>query len=219
MNWVQQFADRLLLQHSLTSHPYFQALTSGSMSRDSFIDSQREFLHAVRYFSRAMGALLARQPTSTGRQALMHNLAEEHGWDEDKGGQFQPGLAHDQTFLRFLDTLRAQPAPPGPEVLAFNLALYGACATEPVPFAFASLGMIEYAFADISALIGRSVIERGWVDREKLVHYSLHAEIDKRHAAEFFEVVVDEPRLQVESGLEFGWHIFSRFYRSLGERQ
>jgi pyrroloquinoline-quinone synthase len=218
MNWVQPYADQLLHKHSLQAHPYFAALTSGAMTRTKFLQSQRQFFHAVRFFSQAMAALLARLPDSGSRQVLMHNLAEEHGWDEEEGGLFQPGMAHDRTFLRFLDSFSSQPEPAEAEVRAFNLALYGACAQESVAFAFASLGMIEYAFADISALIGESVVGHGWVEPEKLVHYSLHAEIDKRHAAEFFEVVENQGRLEVEAGMEFGWYIFAQLYRGLWER-
>lgn len=127
-------------------------------------------------------------------------------------------VAHDQTFTQFLASLDSQPGPQDSEVRAFNLALYGACASESVPFAFACLGIIEYAFADISALIGNTEVARGWVAPQQLIHYSLHAEIDKRHAAEFFEVIEQAPAEQVEAGLRYGWHIFSQLYRSLGER-
>lgn len=211
MSWVQQAADQVLQQHPLSSHPYFAAL-SARMTRERFLDSQQQFYHAVRFFSQAMGALLARQPTSAARRVLMHNLAEEHGMDEDHP------VAHDQTFTQFLASLDSQPGPQDSEVRAFNLALYGACASESVPFAFACLGIIEYAFADISALIGNTVVARGWVAPQQLIHYSLHAEIDKRHAAEFFEVIEQAPAEQVEAGLRYGWHIFSQLYRSLGER-
>jgi len=188
------------------------------MSLERFLDSQSQFFYAVGFFSRAMAALLARQPDSASRQVLMHNLAEEHGWDEEKGGQFRPGLAHDQTFLQFLASLQGRPNTQGPEVRAFNLALYGACVSESVPFAFACLGMIEYAFADISALIGGAVVQNQWISADALVHYSLHAELDKRHAGEFFEVVENQSPEEVQAGLAYGWHIFSQLYRSLGER-
>jgi pyrroloquinoline-quinone synthase len=82
------------------------------------------------------------------------------------------------------------------------------------------MGVIELAFAGISAAIGRAVTERGWVPRGELVHYKLHAEIDCRHAEEFFAVA--EPacdsargRRCVELGLELGAHIFDRLYREL----
>ncbi len=211
MSWVQQEADRILDQQPIARHPYFVALPE-QMERDRFVDSQQQFYHAVRFFSQAMGALLARQPTSNARRVLMHNLIEEHGLEEENG------VAHDGSFSQFLASLGSLPAAQGPEVRAFNLALYGACSTETIPFAFACLGIIEYAFADISALIGSTVVARGWVSQEQLVHYSLHAEIDKRHAAEFFEVIEKAPPEEVHSGLHYGWHIFSQLYRTLGER-
>lgn len=217
MNWVRAYADQLLQRHPLADHPYFSALLSGHMDKRRFINSQRQFLHAVKFFSQAMAALLARLADSGSRQVLIHNLAEEHGWDEERGGQFQPGLAHDHTFLRFLDCLQTQPDLARPPVQAFNLALLGACSSQSVPFAFASLGMIEYDFADISAVIGQSVVKQGWVPAEELVHYSLHAEIDKRHASEFFQQVDCAPRLEVEAGLEFGCHIFRQLYNCLSE--
>lgn len=206
-------AQALLARHPLCNHPYFARLRD--MERSQFVRGQSQFFYAVRFFARALAALLARQPDSAARQVLMHNLAEEHGWDEERGGDFQPGMAHDRTFETFLARLGGQVGPQGPAVLAFNLALYGACSSEPVPLAFACLGMIEYAFADISACIGEAVVQRGWVPSEQLVHYSLHAEIDKRHAAELFSVVETADREQVQQGLELGWHIFSQLYVEL----
>lgn len=211
MSWVQQAADRILDQQPIARHPYFAALPE-RMERQRFLDSQQQFYHAVRFFSQAMGALLARQPDSDGRQVLMHNLLEEHGLEEENG------VAHDRSFTQFLASLDSLPATQGPEVRAFNLALYGACSIESIPFAFACLGIIEYAFADISALIGSTVVARGWVDQEKLTHYSLHAELDKRHAAEFFQVIEKSPPEEVQAGLIYGWHIFAQLYRTLGER-
>lgn len=210
MSWVQDQADQILAGRPIQDHPYFLALPA-LMTREQFLDSQEQFFHAVTFFSRAMGALLARQPDSASRQVLMHNLAEEHGLEDH-------GLAHDQSFAQFLRSLESQPGPQGPEVRAFNLALYGACAGEPIAFAFACLGMIEYAFADISTRIGTSVVERGWVAQADLVHYSLHAELDKEHAAEFFEVIEHAAGAEVEAGLLYGWHIFYQLYRALGER-
>ena len=82
------------------------------------------------------------------------------------------------------------------------------------------MGIIEQAFASISAIIGRSVVDRGWVKPADLVHYKLHAEIDERHAEEFFAVL--EPcwadgsrKYATEQGLELGAYVFDRLYRDL----
>ncbi len=208
---VQAAADELLAGDPVAAHPYFAGLASGEMSRATFVDSQRQFYHAVRHFPRAMAALTARLPDSAARQVLMHNLAEEHGYGDDG---FRPERAHDCTFRAFLESLGSEPGPEGPAVRAFNLALYGACALEAPALGLSALAMIEYAFADISARIGTHVVERGWVASEGLVHYSLHAELDLQHAAEFFEAVEGAPAEEVAAGLAFGWHIFSQLYRS-----
>ena len=80
---VQAAADFLLIRHPLLSQGYFSNLQAGKMERASFINSQRQFYHAVTFFSRAMAALVARLSNSASCQVLVHNLAEEHGWDDE----------------------------------------------------------------------------------------------------------------------------------------
>jgi pyrroloquinoline-quinone synthase len=206
---------------------YFSRLADGSMPKADFVRSQVQFFYAVGFFSRNLATLAARLPTSAGRAVLIHNLSEEHGLDEENPAEgFRPQLAHDRTFAKFLETLgigagdlaASQPEPP---VRAFNLALLGACAAESPGFALAALGMIEYSFADISALIGKRVVELGWVKPGELVHYSLHAEIDKRHAAELFEAAeaTGEAEAAIRRGLEFGRYIFDQLYIGLIVRE
>lgn len=209
---AQAVADQLLQRDPIPSHPYFAQLADGAMTRATFVATQRQFYHAVRFFPRAMAALTARLPDSAGRQVLMHNLAEEHGYLESG---FRPEAAHDCTFRDFLASLGSEPAPEGPAVRAFNLALYGACALEAPELALAALAMIEYAFADISARLGAAVVARGWVASEALVHYSVHAELDIQHSAELFEAVEGAPEAVIKAGLAFGWHIFAQLYRAL----
>ncbi len=223
---TESAAVELLTTEPILENGYFRNLEEGTLAKAEFVASQVQFFHAVGYFSRNLAALISRLPTSAGRAVLVHNLSEEHGLDEEHpAAGFRPQFAHDRTFARFLETLgvdaatlSASPAEPG--VRAFNLALFGACSTESTGFALAALGVIEYAFADISALIGRRVVELGWVKAEELVHYSLHAEIDKRHAAELFEAAEEaentrEPTIPILGGLSFGRYIFDRLYMDL----
>jgi pyrroloquinoline-quinone synthase len=58
------------------------------------------------------------------------------------------------------------------------------------------------------------------VPADRLVHYKLHAEIDERHAEEFFAVIEpawsdDRRRHFIEQGLQLGAYIFDRLYRDL----
>jgi pyrroloquinoline-quinone synthase len=72
----------------------------------------------------------------------------------------------------------------------------------------------------VSAAIGQAVVARGWVAAGALVHYALHAELDVRHADEFFAIV--EPRwddaarrASIRQGLELGAYAFDQVYRAM----
>ncbi len=220
ITWVENQAHT----KAIAQNAFFNSLLNGEMSREEFARTQRQFFFAVRYFSRPMAALMARQPSSSLRKGLVHNLMEEHGSAED-GSRMDPALSHDLTFVRFLETLGAiGPGGldrEGASVRAFNTSLMGTCLMEPVEMAFGCLGVIEYVFADLSALIGQAVVNRGWINQIRLVHYTLHAEIDRRHAGDFFEVVTEawdsgsERRRLVEEGVHLGLHVFNRLYEDL----
>ncbi len=221
IGWVTQEAAK----NPILRGRYFQALGMGG-NWPEFVATQKQFYFAVRYFSRPMAALTARMPDSAGRRGLIHNLAEEHGANEERPAALDPALAHDRTFLRFLGTLgvgkeEISVLREGSAVRAFNNALMGICTMEPVPLAFGGMGVIEYAFAGISANIGAAVVRHGWVSDTELVHYNMHAEIDERHAAEFFQVVERDwganpsTRAEIEDGVRLGLHVFGRLYDEL----
>lgn len=193
-------------------NPYFLALADSSMDLANFQASQAQFYHAVKHCARPMSLLIGRMPNPAQRLAILHNIVEEHG-------EFEPARFHEATFRGFLKSVGTLPSDrPEAPVDAFNVLLSGVCSQETITKAVCCIGIIEYAFAEVSALIGRVVVERGWVAGNDLVHYSLHAEIDLRHAAELFEVVEMEPAFdeeEVRSGLKLGLYAFDRLYRDL----
>lgn len=207
----------LIQRRPVHENGYFKSLRDGSMDKAGFQRSQAQFYFAVRFFARPMAALAARLPDSTGRMSLIHNLGEEHG------GQ-HPEKAHDRTFIQFLASTGftdISQVTEGAEVRAFNLALLGACAMAEPELAFACLGAIEYTFAGISAEIGQTVQDRGWVDAGSRFHYTVHAELDQEHAREFFAEIEPawrlggERRRVIEDGLELGLYLFDRLYTDL----
>src|SRR5438093_1277724 len=138
---------------------------------------------------RTLTALVGRIPDPKARIDILHNLVEEHG-------EFQEELYHHTTFQRFLRSIgsaaRFDSVAVPPALRAFNSVLTSACVLDELEVGVGCMGIIEYAFAPISAVIGAAVVERGWVPAEQLVHYKLHAEIDERHAEEFFAVIVPQ---------------------------
>jgi pyrroloquinoline-quinone synthase len=215
---VTERAGLILQRVDILHNPYLTALSDGSMSLDAFRRSQEQFFFAVTFFPRPMAALVGRIPDPKQRLDILHNLVEEHG-------EFQEQSFHHTTFQEFLRSI-GSPAdqlaglPVAPPLRAFNSVLTASCVLDELEVGVGCMGIIEYAFAGISAVIGKAVVERGWVSSERLVHYKLHAAIDERHAEEFFAVI--EPhwddarrRYYIEQGLELGAYIFDRLYRDL----
>lgn len=215
---VKACADLVLARCGLRENPYFDALSDGRMSREGFRTSQEQFYFAVAFFSRPMAGLIARSPDYASRVDILHNIVEEHG-------DFRPGHSHAATFAAFLgssgtDLTRLHTLRPAPAVHAFNSVLFSVCLLEELELGIGCIGIIEHAFAEVSARIGNDVVSRGWVPREKLVHYSLHAGLDRQHADEFFALIEprwDDPakRELIERGLTLGAHVFDRLYREL----
>src|SRR2546421_6416948 len=215
---VTACAVRTLEKSGILRNPYLQTLGDGTMTLEGFRRSQEHFLFAVSFFPRPMAALVGRIPNPKARLDILHNLVEEHG-------EFDEECFHHTTFQRFLRSIGSEPekletAALSPALRAFNSVLTCACVLDELEVGVACMGIIEFAFARISAVIGQAVVEQGWVQKEDLVHYALHAQIDERHAEEFFAVI--EPswndqarRYFIEQGLELGAYVFDRLYRDL----
>lgn len=211
-------ADRILRDVDILNNPYLTTLRDGKMSRDCFQRTQEQFFFAVTFFPRPMAALVGRIADPKARLDILHNLVEEHG-------EFQEQLFHHNTFQKFLASVggqieRLNEIPVWPAVRAFNSVLTCSCVLDELEVGVGCMGIIEHAFAGISAIIGKAVVDQGWVKRENLVHYALHAEIDTRHAEEFFAVIEpmwNDParRYFVQQGLELGAYVFDRLYRDL----
>lgn len=211
---VKQWADEILQKTPVIKGSFFKNLAT--MDKAVFQQVQIQFFFAVDYFSRPMAALIARLPRHADRINILHNIVEEHG-------NFSSEQYHSNTFKQFLKSIGVEnvdTAYPSAVVTMFNTTLMGAALQDDPIIALACLGIIEYAFADISACIGRQVIDRGWVKKDELVHYNLHADLDKEHAEDFFEIIEPmihnaEQRDKAIAGLRLGAYIFNRLYEDL----
>ena len=216
--FVTAQADQALAHIDILNNPYFKALQEGSMSLEAFRSSQEQFFYAVTFFPRPMAALVGRIADPKLRLDILRNLVEEHG-------EFDEQAFHHNTFQRFLETIGSDVNQLEENTLAaplraFNSVLSASCAMDELEVGVACMGIIEYAFAPISTIIGQAIVARGWIREEQLVPYKLHAEIDHRHAEEFFAVI--EPlcknptrRYFIEQGLNLGAYIFNRLFLDL----
>jgi pyrroloquinoline-quinone synthase len=217
---VTDQANEVLRKIDILANPYLQALQDGSMSLECFRRSQEQFFFAVTFFPRPMAALVGRIADPKARLDILHNLVEEHG-------EFHEELFHHNTFQKFLSLIGSNAGerelrPIWPALRAFNSVLTAACVLDELEVGVGCMGIIEHAFAGISAIIGKAVCARGWVKTNELVHYALHEKIDERHAEEFFAVIepvwdVMRQRHFIVQGLELGAYIFDRLYRDMLE--
>jgi pyrroloquinoline-quinone synthase len=215
---VTQFAEQAINDGGLRQNPYLQALKSGAMSAEQFRRTQEQFFFAVSFFPRPMAALVGRIPEPKARLDILQNLVEEHG-------EFREEAFHHTTFQQFLRSIGSDPGKLDALALwscvrAFNSVLTCACVLDELEVGIGCIGVIEYSFADISHVIGQAVVNQGWVAAEKLVHYRLHAEIDRKHADDFFAIIEpawSEPRKRynIQQGVRMGVYIFDRLYSDL----
>lgn len=208
-------------RYSFTTQPYFSALRDGTLVKDDFAETQMQFLSAVVFFSRPMTVLAGRISRPELRIKLLRNVMDEHG-------ERDLNQSHEATFLLFLKRLGVSQESlglchVGPEVKAFNLALWGVCSWDDIWIGAASLGMIEDIFARISAFIGDQVVAHGWLEPDELVHYKTHASLDIEHANDIFGLLEDayrespEQAARIEDGLALGAHLFLQLYQGLYE--
>jgi len=210
----------LLAEHPVEDNPYLRELRDGSMSKEDFVETQIQFYYAVVFFSRPMAVLAAKIPSAAARTEILRNVWEEHGEGDARS-------RHGATFLELLQRLdgvdkqAVESRALWPEVRAFNTTLAGCCALDDWEIGAGCLGMIERMFVDISAWIGRSISSRGWLPTERVLHYSVHEELDVRHSDDFFATL--EPSWQrgereqylIAQGLRLGAYVFDRLYRDL----
>lgn len=212
--------NQLLKEVDILNNPYFKHLKDGSFTKEDFLETQMQFYFAVKFFNRPMTILASKIPTESLRLEVLHNVWEEHGEGDVK-------KMHVHTFMAFLRALGAiddkvvQEQVLWPEVRIFNTCLVGACALDDYMTGVAMRGIIERMFCDISACIGQAVIDRGWFTKENIVHYNLHAELDIKHAQDFFTIVEgfyeasEEHRYHINQGLALGATVFYNLYRDL----
>jgi pyrroloquinoline-quinone synthase len=217
---MEALIDEILAHYRPDDNPYFLALDNEDFSQEDFIETQIQFYFAVVFFSRPMAAVAAKIPSADQRLEIVRNVWEEHG-------EGNASLAHGSTFLELLRRLGGiTPADVDaralwPEVRAFNTALIGAAVLDEHLVSVAMMGMIERMFVEISGRIGRGIVARGWLPSEHMIHYSLHEELDVKHAEDFFALLrpswSERPadRYYIEQGLRLGAYVFDRLYRDL----
>lgn len=216
---VLTLVDRVRERFDWRTNPYFTALAERRFDQADFVETQLQFYWAVTFFARPMALLVAKIPRPHQRVEVLRNVWEEHG-------EGNPRLTHTATFAELLsrlgglddDAIDARVL--WPEVRAFNTTLVGACLLDEWIVGAATLGMIERMFTEMSAALGRGIVDNGWLSADRMIHYDLHEALDVRHADDFFTAIAsglgpDTDDYHVEQGLMMGASVFLGLYEGL----
>ena len=221
---MNDLIERVLNDADYFENPYFKNLREKTFEKEDFIETQIQFFYAVIFFSRPMAALAAKIPTPELRLEVLRNAWEEHG----EGSLTQ---AHGKTFLEFLRRIgnisedEVYRRGLWADVRIFNTTLSGVSVLDDFIIAVGVLGIIERMFSDISAWIGKGVIENGWLAEDEMIHYKLHQELDIKHSEDFFNIIEKpfqksaENRYLIEQGLRLGATLFNNLYLGLWTRR
>jgi len=190
------------------THPYFKALADGSMTKEQFASSQNGFYFVVEAWPQSLSLLMAKISGVERRLPLVRNLQQEHG--------ITTSTSHTDSFQRFLKGLGTAPPSEVPvHISAFNASMMGFSEFHHIHETAAMLGCIEHLYVDISKTIATRVIDSNWMQPGEQSHYTLHEEIDSRHARELFEISAaetDQARTQANISLQIAAYYFWNLY-------
>ena len=216
---LKEFLELSVSQLRLTEIPYFNKLCSGEMSKGEFLNSQIEFAPLVHAFSRSLALVIANIPDALNRISLVENLWEEHG----RGIKAN---VHGQTMLALIDRLGGMSSEidinkPSINARIFNEALRSVSSFEDYRFSASVFAGMERTFVDVSTMTYKSIVDCGWLEKSRIIHYELHRELDVQHSEEFLLVVNKDwedneaSRALIEGGIRFGSRLFANFYVGL----
>jgi len=215
-NELKDYVEHAIANINLGEHAFFRSLLNGELKKEAFIETQKDFSFMVQYFNRPMALVAANIPNPLTRQAIIGNLWEEHGNGD-------PSKIHGKTILTLIERLGGK----APDVVndaiptnaeLFNISLQGISAHEDYRVSASVFGGIERTFADVSELICQAITRHGWLEKENIIHYGLHKEIDVQHAEDFFKVVEtdwekdQQSKEMIKRGVNLGINLFTNVY-------
>jgi pyrroloquinoline-quinone synthase len=177
-NWWSR-VEELLAEKSLLKHPFYQAWTMGTLTREDLALYARQYYQQESRFPGFVESVLQRCSDQAARKALEENLADE------RGGHKQP--SHPELWLRFAEAVGASRqsvlfAEPTPETSSC-VETFGALTSDSPAAGLSALYAYEaqqpaVAAAKISGLIEKYDLSSD----EALGFFRVHQDADAWHS-------------------------------------
>lgn len=175
--------DQRIAKYDLLCHPFYQAWSAGTLTREDLRAYAAEYFHQVDGFPACLRAFAARLGDSPLRRAVESNLADEEGRDSASGG----GVPHPELWLDFAEGMGADR-----EAVRQSDSCSAVSELTARFFDVAGMGTPEAALATFYAFesqVPRVAQEkarglRAWyaADEKTCRYFTLHATADVHHA-------------------------------------
>ena len=173
--WSQ--IENAIAEFDLLKHPFYQAWTAGTLTRDDLRRYAADYYHQVSSFPACLSALHSRLPDGSLRRAVLQNLSEEELGPE----------SHADLWLAFAEGMGAtrdavRGSVPSPTMAALTSA-FRRIASESSPVA--ALGAFyayESQVARIAGIKAKGLRNNYGADARTCEYFTLHATEDVRHS-------------------------------------
>lgn len=177
---TQQFLQELnarIAQHDLLCHPFYQAWSAGTLTRQDLSAYAGDYYHHVAAFPAYLSAFHARLEDGEMRRAVLRNLADEE----------IEGRAHSDLWLDFAEGMGADPqavrstAPIAEVREAVQWFRHIAC-TGSRAQALAAFYAYESQVPRVAEAKSKGLKERYAADRRTCAYFDLHKYADVEHS-------------------------------------
>jgi pyrroloquinoline-quinone synthase len=190
----QNALDERVGRYDLLAHPFYQAWSTGKLSREQLRAYAREYFHHIAAFPTFLSALHCRLADGALRRAVLRNLAEEE----------VEGRAHSDMWLDFaqglgLSSERVQHNRPGKPICRLIQRFHNsACQDSPIEV-LAAFYAYESQIPRLSGERARALMTYYGADAHTCGYFVLHTYSDVRHSQvwfdQMFRLIADNERL------------------------
>ena len=215
---MYKYINKLKENTSIKDQPYFRLLNQDRMSFETFKYSQVNFYKSVLKFSKPLFVLCSRIDNYEDRLKILENIFDEHG-----NGNLKD--THGNTYKTYLNSLGIgdNKFPESYEHVScsnFFSEVEKIVSLGNIDKALAMYGIIEDRYTEISSFVAKIVLKNKWIDKENLIHYSTHEELDKYHAMLFYSIIEqrwekEKSQNQIKKGLNIGNELVLRLFNDL----
>jgi pyrroloquinoline-quinone synthase len=175
--------DARIAKYDLLCHPFYKAWSAGQLTRDDLREYARNYYRHVEAFPTYLAEFGIRLDESELRQAVLANLGDEKGLDDEFG---EPAMPHSELWLDFAEGMGAgrdlHAHAPVPEITALTESFHRVASGGAPEEALAAFYAYESQVPRLATEKARGLQEMYGADEKTCGYFILHASADVFHS-------------------------------------